>query len=193
MPYIPAQLTLGLGDMNEKAEELRERKTAWKKKSWNEFCKLVMEADKRFTILPLSDYHARVKASGMDIRVTRAEGLFSNFCLRREGTLTDVFILPNEPALGIRIDTGSKFITGQLTCFPSKTLVWVAIRMADEFERQYVREVTVQANKVGVKFGGTPTGQGVVAKKVRRKYDKRANANTSGHNSNELPPSKESD
>jgi hypothetical protein len=128
-------------------EELKEKIGNWKKKAWLDFCKLLMEEDKRYTLMPLSDYNNKQHNSGMAIRVQNAEGVFSNFCLTRTGELSDVYILPSDPMLGILIDAGSKYSKLTLQSFPSKAMVWPILRIADDLERQYTREVSIESNK----------------------------------------------
>lgn len=136
-------------------EELKEKIGNWKKKAWLDFCKLIMEEDKRYTLMPLADYNAKVGNSGMVSRVQNAEGVFSNFCLTRTGELSDIYILPQDPMLGVIIDGGSKYSKLQLQAFPSKGMVWPVLRIADELERQYTREVSIEANKHGNSTGRT--------------------------------------
>ncbi len=165
MSTYPSQLgkivaMTGMGtstvDKSRKArEELKEKITTWKKKAWLDYCKLLMDEDKRYTLMPLADYNARTGNNSMLTRVQNADGVFSNFCLTRTGEMTDIYILPCDPMLGITIDAGSKYAKATIQGFPSKAMVWPIIRIADELERQYVREVSVEGNKHGSSTGRT--------------------------------------
>ncbi len=136
-------------------ELLKEKIGNWKKKAWLDYCKLVMEQDSRWTLLPLSDYNTRAGNNGMLARVTSAEGVFSNFCLTRTGVMNDIYLIPCEPMLGVMIDAGSKYAKCTVTAFPSKGMVWPVLRIADELERQYSREIAIETNKHGSLKGGT--------------------------------------
>lgn len=165
---IPTQLTLpNLSDSYAKQQEHREKINAWKKKSWMEFCKMVMDTDKRYSLLPMTDYDNAMKHEGMPMRMNKANGVFSNFCLRREGSLQDVYIVPHEPNLGLMVNAGSKYINMIMTGFPSKSLVWPVIRIADDMERQFVREVTIEANKRNTQVISKPKVRGRNAKSTR--------------------------
>lgn len=126
------------------SKEYKERIETWKKKSWHEFCKLVMDTDTRYTLMPLVDYNKRHSNDSMIQRLQNADGVFSNFCLTRTGEKSDIYILPSDPHLGILIDAGSKYSRMTLNSYPSKALVWPVLRIADELERQYIREVTIE-------------------------------------------------
>ena len=175
MPIVPVQQLLdlngggGLPMKDYKAHVDRvERINAWKKKAWLDFCKMVMEEDKRYSLLPLTDYYNNMKETGMLSRLSRASGVFSGFCLRRDGTLQDVYIIPHEPNLGLVINAGSKYTGMNLTGFPSKALVWPTLRMADDLERQFIREVSIEANKHSTQLPTKPSKRRTNAKSTPR-------------------------
>lgn len=172
----------------EKNQEKREKIEAWKRKTWLEFCKMVMDADKRYSLLPLVDYNTAKGASGMLSRTIRAQGVFGNMCLRRDGAMQDIYIVPNEPQLGVLIDAGSKYTQMSMTGYPSKSLVWPIIRIADDLERQYTREVTIEANK-----HNTPVKvEKVKVTRKRRVHVTTSNSPIVNDDSNELSTDQES-
>lgn len=142
-------------------EELKEKIGNWKKKAWLDFCKLLMAEDKRYTLMPLTDYNSKAGTNTMMNRVQNADGVFANFCLTRTGEMSDIYLLPCDPILGVKIDAGSKYSTATIQGFPSKAMVWPIIRIADELERQYVREVSIEATKHGTGRLGNGTNSGV--------------------------------
>jgi len=148
--YAPVQYTSKdspIMKSRKSREELREKIDNWKKKAWFDFCKLVMYADKRYTLMPLSDYNNKTGKNSMLSRTQNADGIFSNFCLTRTGTLTDIYILPCDPMLGINIDAGSTYSKATVTSFPSQGMVIPTLCIADELERQYIKEVSIESNK----------------------------------------------
>ncbi len=149
-------------------EELKQKTEDWKKKIWIDFCRLVMEADTRYTLMPMTDYNKRMGNHSMTARVANAEGVFSNFCLTRTGELNDVYLLPSDPQLGVLIDAGSKYGKAMIFAFPSKGVLWSVLKLADELERQYVREVKIATNKYSPKGG----------KNVKRTSGDGSNSNT---------------
>lgn len=159
--------------------EAKEKIGEWKKKAWLDFCKLVMAADVRYTLLPLTDYNLRTGNNTMVSRVQNADGVFSNFCLTRTGEIADIYLLPSDPYLGVLIDSGSKYGKATIQGFPSKAMVWPVLRIADELDRQYAREVSIESNKHGSSFGGT--------------YVKRSGDTNSNSNTNQLPTNSQAD
>jgi len=134
-------------DMHKARAEMREKINKFKRKAWLDFCKFVMTEDSRYTLMSITDYNNKMGNSQTINRVQSAEGVFSNFCLTRTGELADVYLLPCEPTMGISIDVGSKYNSGTLQSFPSKAMVWPVIRIADELERQFVREISIESKK----------------------------------------------
>lgn len=108
--------------------DLQERLEKWKKKSWLEFCKAVMQQDGRYSVEAYGD-------------------IFGSLSLRRDGTFCDVHIHPHTPQLGVYIEAGSKFAKTAMACFPSMAMVGPVLKIADELERQFVREVKIEENK----------------------------------------------
>lgn len=187
---IPAAMLAGITKFDgassdpDKAEKIKQ----WKKKSWLDFCKMVMEQDKRYTLMPLSDYS--MAQGGQGSLLARANGIFSNMCLRRDGEMADVYIVPLDPNLGITIDAGSKYQRMQFSGFPAKSLVWPVLRMADELERQYTREVVIQKNKIG-SFAKPATTDTV--RKGRKRNVTLARTHTGIANDNKLQTDTETD
>lgn len=118
---------------------------AWEKQTWLDFCKMVMESDKRFTILPMFMF---IEGNPMTC-LTNDEGVFGRQCLKRDGILADVYIIPMERGLGMEIKAGSKYTSMRFNGFPSKTMLWPVLKIADELERQFVREVAIESSKHG--------------------------------------------
>lgn len=153
-------------------ETRREAISKWKKTSWLEFCKEVMIADPRFTIQPYTDYYNAPYT-------VKEGGTFGQMCLRRDGVLADVYILPPDPNLGFVVEAGSKYTKLSLHGFPSKAMVWPVTRASDELERQFTREVMIEATKHGTTLGH-------VIKKGGKQHGKPANHTTGNNDSNKL-------
>lgn len=184
----PIQMELTDNPEFTKNQERMEKIKQWKRKSWLDFCKLVMEQDKRYTLLPLSDYSKLMHSQQLGL--ARANGIFGNMCLRRDGERSDIYIVPLDPNLGIAIDAGSKFTKMTLSGFPSRSLVWPVLRIADDLERQFTREVMIEANKHNT--FAKPSSEKKT--RARRTNGKSSTSSSVGHNdSDQLPTSEEAD
>lgn len=133
--------------------EKREKVNAWKKKAWLDFCKEVILADNRFSLMPYADYY-NCPGEAKD------GGVFGTMCLVRTGTLCDIYILPPEPNLGFKLEGGSKYTHVSFNGYPSKAMVYPLTKMSDEVERQFIREVSIEATKHGMKLGASKGGKG---------------------------------
>lgn len=189
---VPAQMLLNLANdaskVNnteyEKNQDRMEKIKQWKRKSWLDFCKELIAQDKRYTLMPLSDYMDTQKGNSI-WGITKANGVFGNMVLRRDGELNDVYIVPLDPQLGMIVDSGSKFGRMQINGFPARSMVWPVLRIADELERQYTREVTIERNK------HTPFAKTV--RKGRKLHAQPTDSIPGNNDSNKLSTSAESD
>jgi hypothetical protein len=145
MPYIRQ------AQVHEEIEELEKEHLAkqadWKakrKKAFVTFMKSVLEQDKRYSVVPMIDTR-RVGLYGTGLE--DSSNILGDVMIRREGTYANVCIHSNEPKYGIIVNAGSKMNHGGMQGYPSPSLAWSMINLANELERQFTREVEWEMNK----------------------------------------------
>lgn len=110
-------------------------KNNWKLRDWTKFCKMLMEEDRRFHLVPVKDWY---KASIDD----KAFGtVFGPYILRRDGEWGPIDIAPNHSIQGLWIATGCAYLHSTVCGYHSKSLIWPVLRLCSELERQYNRMV----------------------------------------------------
>lgn len=119
----------------------------WKRKNWNNFCKQVMEVDKRFHLVPIKDWY---KASYADIENGT---VFGPFYLTMDGDYCPIDVAFLDNTQGLRIETGCSWIKCNIGAYHSKSLVWPVIRICEELNRQYTRMVerAITVQKINTK------------------------------------------
>lgn len=120
----------------------------WKRQNWNNFCKQIMEADKRFHLVPIKDWY---KASYADVEHGT---VFGPFYLTMDGDYCPIDVAFLDSTQGLRIETGCSWIKCNIGAYHSKSLVWPVIRICEELNRQYTRMVerAIVVQKVNIKL-----------------------------------------
>jgi hypothetical protein len=138
-------------ELEQSAKEHFDKQESWRvkrKKAFVTFIKSVLEQDKRYTLVPFVDQSKEVRWSN-SFASEDSSNILGTVMLKREGTYTDVVIQPNEPKYGVRVFAGSKMNHGGIQAYPSPSLAWPIISMANELERQFTREVEWEMTKHG--------------------------------------------
>lgn len=107
----------------------------WKYKDWSRFCKMVMDTDPRFHLLPIKHWY---KASYDDAAFGT---VFGPYILTMDGDYGPIDINFGKQTQGIEIVTGCAYIRTVICAYHSKPLVWPVIRLCEELNRQYSRMV----------------------------------------------------
>ncbi len=108
-----------------------------------------MKLDTRYSIILMEDY-----ARTHTINGNRRNSLDYNddtfkVCLIRDGEYGPVTIIPPCEVYGVVIRAGSIYVHANMNMFPSRNLAWPTIKIADELEIQYSKEVQREKQKRG--------------------------------------------
>jgi hypothetical protein len=125
-----------------RAEYHKKRRQAFVK-----FIKPILEQDKRYSIVPYKDSRSKMCWS----RDEQENSILGDVMLKRDGDYAPVLIHPNEPQYGVMISAGSTHTACTIQAYPSPSLAWSVLNIANELERQFVREVEWEMNKKGMK------------------------------------------
>lgn len=148
MPYINGSITLnrtGLDRIIQASVEAKEKKEHARRKAFVMFIKEVLKHDKRYSIVPYEDSRDRTKIQWVP-NSTRS-GILGSVMLKREGAYADVVIHASEPRYGVIVNAGSSFSSGEVKAYPSSSMAWPIVAIANELERQFTREVEWDMNK----------------------------------------------
>lgn len=136
-----------MADHYQKLQEKRQDYARKRRQAFVKFIKPILEKDKRYSIVP----HVDVKNRSYFYRDQEAnENILGNVMLQRSGSYAPVTISSAEPKYGIVINAGSIHSESVIISYPSPSLTWSVMNIANELERQYSREVEWEMNKHGM-------------------------------------------